>query len=287
MQHHHEFISYRDTRLDVALLRLPPQTLPSWHVINIWGAETSSLYNIGRPVRVVGWGHTVQGGSGEMADCLHAVNLNIVYAGAREVRAGDAHRGGCYGDSGGALIAWYACNTPVHIGIVARGGGGGCRGESIFVRTSPLIPWLREQGALALYERNITVLPANTNTNTLCVEASHTFTINPRPRPGEVVTWNPSANLQHLGGGTFRALRAGTQADWVEAYASGRRSNRQQVWVVGGRPVIERIYERNTHTSTIRHYSAIMPPGTQWGLINSFMWELDPFFWATIRVYIE
>lgn len=151
-----QFIPYPGTA-DVALVRLSNNITYNndRQPINYWASADNTLYNIGNSVRVSGWGWTIPD-SNSLADCLQAVNLNIisnqdvpneldVYD--HEMVAtgsGNIRLGGCNHDSGGPLTTLTATNEPVLIGTVR---GGVCRGDnqsspSIFVRVSHIRDWV-------------------------------------------------------------------------------------------------------------------------------------------------
>ena len=273
---------FPDSDVDAAILVLSDgirETAQS-RPINIWGASTSSLYNIGAPVRVAGWGQIAN--PGPVAECLQAVNLNIVSPElthrptlpheivAHGIGPNGVRRGACNEDSGGALTALYACGTPVHIGIVSHGDAR-CERPSIFVRTSYLMPWLER------FRPRPTTPPAISGPNILCVGSE--FTI--RTEPGVPVTWRHSHGLQRTetsirtGVGIFRATRVSAQADWVEAVVNGVPSRRHELWV--GTPFIERIQHTGTGfgtTTSFRAMISMISPQIQWGLISRFTWEI-------------
>ena len=268
-----EIIRHPNRNIDAVLLRLNrpiPRHLGT--PINFWGSSNPALYNIGAPVRVAGWGWTKEGVP-QRAECLQAVDLRVSSGASLEypllyhemaatgTSPDGIRQGACHGDSGGALVARYGCNTPVHIGIISHGDSG-CRGESIFVRTSYIREWLL---------KHVPISPPLTISGPTLVCFRDTFTITPIA-PGIPVTWTHSFDLQHLGYGRFLAAHFNAQASWVQATVNNV-TLRHELWT--GTPFIARIHESSTHTSRIRRYTAILSTIIQYSQISRFTWYID------------
>ena len=153
---------------DVALLRLSrdiPFIRYRQEPINYLASLNTAFYNPGNRVRTSGWGMTRADDWNSFAECLKAVELNIISNQAamdafrsvglnwtvhhHEMAAtgtGVNREGACHADSGGALTTLSATGEPVHIGIVAWGrsgcGGTNQNSPSVFERTSHVVPWI-------------------------------------------------------------------------------------------------------------------------------------------------
>ena len=194
---------------DVALLRLSrdiPLNNVTTRAINYLASLNPALSNEGRRVRTSGWGMTRANDWGSFAECLQAVELNIISNQAasnqlfqikgrnlfsHEMAAtgtGINRQGACHADSGGALTTLSATGEPVHIGIVAWGVGG-CGGTnqnspSVFERTSHVAPWILRY-----------VPPAITGPAVVCPGTTNaTFSIPSLPS-GATVRWIADAPL--------------------------------------------------------------------------------------------
>ena len=201
-----EIITHPD--VDVALLRLSRDILLNnitTLAINYLTSLNTALSNEGRRVRTSGWGMTRANDWSSFAECLQAVELNIISNQAasnsnlyRNLRAhevaatgtGINRQGACHADSGGALTTLSATGEPVHIGIVAWGVGG-CGGTnqnspSVFERTSHVAPWILRYVAPSISGISI------------CANATATFSIPPLP-PSFSVRWIASAPLSIQG----------------------------------------------------------------------------------------
>jgi len=215
-------ILHPDPNVDVALLQLSGNMTfnNSRRSINYMGAMNSALYNVGNRVRASGWGWTIpSGGSGSSANCLQAVDLNIISNqeatsiltsfGLRALRAhematagtGNIRQGACHGDSGGPLTIRSASNEPVLIGIVARGRpncvGDNANSPSVFERVSHVAGWI--------FSNTVSMI----GPNQICTNAS--FRVE-NPPAGATVNWILGSGLSsnQTTGQTITVQRSGS-----------------------------------------------------------------------------
>jgi len=204
-------ILHPDPNVDAALLQLSSNITfnNNRQPVNYWMANDNALYNVGNLVRVSGWGWTIQNNQNSVANCLQAVNMNIISnqdassalrpSWGRDLRAhemaatgnGNIRQGACHGDSGGPLTILTATNEPVLIGIV-QGGIPGCGGNnnnspSVFVRVSNVLNWIFS---------NIVSISGS---SFICLGSSYNFSVTNAPTG---FTWNKSSNVNISGSGT-------------------------------------------------------------------------------------
>ncbi|HYJ21296.1 MAG TPA: serine protease [Solirubrobacterales bacterium] len=148
------------TRGDAALLVLAsPTTAPP---IPLAGTADSALYTGGAPVLLAGWGLT-SADARSAPDALHSTTTVVLDPSACKTRVPRFYRpystaqqmcttdppdhanGGCFGDSGGPVIAHRADGSPVEIGIVSTGGPGcSTKLPNIFTRVDRVSTWAAE-----------------------------------------------------------------------------------------------------------------------------------------------
>ena len=203
-------ILHPDPNVDAALLELSSNLTYNNNIqpVNYWGANDNALYNVGNQVRASGWGWTAPNNPFSVANCLQAVNVNIIsnidasnelfHVWDRNLFAhemattgtGIIRQGPCHGDSGGPLTILTGANEPVLIGVVSWGEtdctGNNANSPSVYVRVSHIRDWILS------YVTRIT----SSNLNSVVCHNGSQFTLSNLPTgAGNTVYWtlsNPS-----------------------------------------------------------------------------------------------
>jgi len=206
-------ILHPDPNIDAALLELSSYITfnSSRQAVNHTAALNSALYHAGNRVRTSGWGWTIPNVGNSSANCLQAVDLDIISnqsastvlrpTWGRDLRPhemavigrGSIRQGACHGDSGGPLTIQppWSNSPPVLIGIV-QGGIPGCGGSnhgspSVFVRVSHISNWISSN------------VPTIIGPTILCGSEQREFFIENLPAGATSVTWS-SIHLTCVGG---------------------------------------------------------------------------------------